>query len=103
MKIVSLAAGILLLFTTGLKAQNVGINGDGSTPDASAMLHVKSSDKGLLIPSMSAAQRSAIVSPATGLLVYQTDGATGFYYNSGSPAAPNWIAFTTVNATWQTT
>ena len=101
MKIVARVAGICLLFTTGLHAQNVGVNADGSTPDASAMLHVKSSDKGLLIPSMTAVQRAAIVSPATGLLVYQTDGATGFYYNNGTPVAPAWISLTTSNATWQ--
>lgn len=101
MKIVSRVAGICLLFTTSLHAQNVGINADGSTPDASAMLHVKSSDKGLLIPSMTAAQRTAIVSPATGLLVYQTDGVTGFYYNNGTPVAPGWITLSTTNATWQ--
>lgn len=103
MKIVSRVAGICLLFTTSLHAQNVGINADGSTPDASAMLHVKSSDKGLLIPSMTAAQRAAIVSPATGLLVYQADGITGFYYNNGTPVAPGWITLTTTNATWQIT
>jgi hypothetical protein len=101
MKIVARVAGICLLFTTSLHAQNVGVTADGSTPDASAMLHVKSSDKGLLIPSMTAAQRAAIASPATGLLVYQTDGTSGFYYNSGTPVAPGWISLTTANATWQ--
>lgn len=102
MKIFSLVAVVCILVTTSLQAQNVGVNADGSTPDASAMLHVKSTDKGLLIPSMTAAQRAAIVTPATGLLVYQTDGAAGFYYNSGTPAAPGWITLTTANATWQT-
>jgi hypothetical protein len=24
-------------------------------------------------------------------LVYQTDGAAGFYYNAGTPAAPAWL------------
>jgi hypothetical protein len=99
----SLVAVTYLLFATGLLGQNVGINGDGSIPDASAMLHVKSSDKGLLIPSMNAAQRTAIVSPATGLLVYQTDGDAGFYYNGGTPGAPGWIRLITANAAWQTT
>lgn len=48
--------------------------------------------KGVLVPRMTAAQRSpGIASPATGLLVYQTDGAGGFYYNSGTPGAPNWV------------
>ena len=51
------------------KAQ-VGINTDGSVPDASAMLDVKSTTSGLLIPRMTAADRDNIASPATGLLVY---------------------------------
>ncbi len=70
----------------------VAINSDGTAPDASAMLDVSSTDKGLLIPRMTATQRSAITSPATGLLVYQTnDGASGIFYNAGSPSTPNWI------------
>ena len=66
-----------------LSAQ-VGINTDGSSPDASAMLDVKSTTKGLLIPRMTSAQKSAISSPASGLLIYQTDATPGFYYFSGT-------------------
>lgn len=102
MKIVSFVTGICLLFVTGAQAQSVGVNADGSTPDASAMLHVKSTSKGLLIPTMTSALKAAIVSPARGLLIYQLDLTPGFYYNSGTPAAPNWVALTTINATWQT-
>ncbi|WP_162915307.1 hypothetical protein [Paraflavitalea soli] len=91
-----------LLVTSGAYAQ-VGINSDGSGPDNSAMLEVKSTTKGLLIPSMTAAQRTGIATPATGLLVFQTDGTAGFYYNNGTPAIPNWIMLTTVNASWQMT
>jgi hypothetical protein len=102
MKRKSFAAGICLLITTLLQAQNVGINTDGTTPDPSAMLHVKSTDRGLLIPCMTAIQKAAIALPATGLLIYQTDGATGFYYNNGIPADPKWLMLTTANANWQT-
>jgi len=42
------------------------------TPDASSILDLTS--KGLLAPRMTSAQRTAIASPATALLVYQTDG-----------------------------
>lgn len=62
----------------------VGINNDNSIPDPSAMLDVKSTDKGLLVPRMDSAQRVIITSPATGLLVYQTDGADGFYFYNGT-------------------
>ncbi len=73
----------LVLLSLGLFAQ-VSINNDGSSPDGSAMLDVKSTDKGMLIPRMDSTQRVAINTPATGLLVYQTDGEDGFYYFNGS-------------------
>lgn len=62
----------------------VGINNDNSSPDNSAMLDVKSTDKGFLTPRMTESQRNAISSPATGLLIFQTDGSSGFYYYDGS-------------------
>ena len=59
--------------------------GIGTTsPNSSAQLDVSSTTKGLLTPRMTAAQRTAIASPAAGLLVYQTDGTSGFYYYNGS-------------------
>jgi len=83
----------ILLLNMQMYAQNVGINSDGSTPDASAMLDIKSTSKGLLIPRMTLAQRNSISSPASGLLIYQTDNTPGFYYNAGTPSSPNWIRF----------
>ena len=74
----------ILLFSLATQSQNVAINTDGSNPDASAMLDVKSTSKGLLTPRMTAAQRTAISSAATGLLIYQTDGSAGYYYYDGS-------------------
>jgi len=62
----------------------VGINTDGSAPENSAMLDVKSTVSGILIPRLSQTQRDAITTPATGLMVYQTDNAPGFYYYNGS-------------------
>jgi hypothetical protein len=53
-------------------SQGVAINEDNSTPNASAMLDVKSTTKGLLIPSMTTTQRNVIVSPAEGLIIYNT-------------------------------
>ncbi len=74
----------MLLASNELFAQSVGINADGSSPNASAMLDVKSTTKGFLAPRMTSAQRGAITSPATGLLVYQTDATAGYYYYDGS-------------------
>ncbi len=65
-------------------AQGVSINTDGSNAALSAMLDIKSTTGGLLIPRMTEAQKNAISSPATSLLVYQTDAEKGFYYYSGS-------------------
>ena len=72
------------VFIQNTNAQNVGINSDGSAPDGSAMLHIKSTSRGLLIPRMTQVQRDAIGTPATGLMIYQTNGTTGFYYYDGS-------------------
>jgi hypothetical protein len=71
-----------LLISASAFAQNVGINADGSSPDASAMLDVKSTTKGFLAPRVSST--GDITSPATGLLVYQTGGTPGYYYYNGS-------------------
>lgn len=81
-------AGISFVQMNKLYAQaGVGI----ASPDASAMLQVESTTKGVLVTRMTAAQRQAISSPATGLIVYQTDGTAGFYYNAGTSGTPNWV------------
>jgi len=71
-------------------AQSVAINTDASVADGSAMLDIRSVTKGLLIPRMTETERTAISNPATGLLVYQTDVTTGYYYNSGTAVIPAW-------------
>jgi len=65
----------------GVNAQ-VGIG--TTTPNASAVLDLTSTTQGLLPPRMTQAQRSAISSPTTGLMVYQTDGTSGLYFHTGS-------------------
>jgi Chaperone of endosialidase len=72
----------------------VAINNDGTTPNSSAMLDIKSTSKGLLTPRMTTAQRNAIASPATGLMVYDTDVNKFFFYAIGS-----WIEMGTGSAT----
>jgi len=88
---------IAMLITSQLLAQNVGI---GTTaPDPSAMLDIVAKDKGLLIPRLTTVQRTtAVISPATGLLVYDTDTNSFWYYNgaawidlSGAGAGNAWL------------
>ncbi len=67
-------------FTVQIRAQ-VGINTTGATPHSSAMLDVVSTAKGVLVPRMTSAQRDAIFSPATGLMVYVTTDNNFYYYN----------------------
>jgi len=92
----------LLLFTTALlfgiqsyAQTGVAINNTGADPDTSAMLDVSSTSKGLLVPRLTEAQRTAIALPAKGLLVYQNDGTEGFYYYDGSA----WTNLSLVNFT----
>lgn len=79
-----------LLAAAGLRSfgQGTSINNSGAAPHSSAMLDVSATDKGVLVPRMTASQRSAITSPAAGLLVYQTDGSAGFWYYTGSGWSP---------------
>ena len=78
-----LLIALLIIVTINTVAQ-VGFNSDGSTPDNSAMLDINSTEKGILIPRMTEAERNAIVSPAQGLMVFQTDNTAGFYFYKGS-------------------
>ena len=77
---------LLLALPVLAQAQSVGI---GTTaPDVSAALDIVSSSKGALLPRV--ADATAIATPATGLLVFQTGGTPGFYYNAGTLGAPSW-------------
>ena len=97
--LVPLAA--LLALTTAHAQTQTGSVGIGTTaPDASAALDIVSSSKGALLPRLTQAARLALgtgsaPAPAAGLLVYQTDGSKpGFWYNSGTSAAPAWVRLT---------
>ncbi len=89
MKFKVLITFVFCFFVTELLSQdNVGIG--TLSPDASAILDLTSTTKGLLLPRMTTTQRDAISSPATGLIIYNTTNSR-YEYNSGTPASPNWI------------
>lgn len=81
----------LIILLTGISMstiaqENVGIG--TKQPDASAILDIQSSQKGLLIPRLSFSQRNEILNPANGLLVYQTNETSGFYFFDGKKWSP---------------
>lgn len=78
------ASLLFLLFViscNGLSAQ-VGIG--TATPQSSSILDIQDSARGLLIPRMTMANRNSIQTPATGLMVFQTDSIKGFWYFDGT-------------------
>ncbi len=85
-KITLLFVAILTIAGNMLLAQ-VAVNTDGTPPDSSAILDLKSTNGGLLLPRMNTMQISGISNPAAGLLVFNTD-SSDFYGFNGSM----WIA-----------
>lgn len=88
---------------TVANAQNVGIG--TSTPNASAKLHIVDANRGLLIPNVALTNvtngLTPVASPATGLLVWNTNAAvtggagTGYYYWDGT----QWVRLLTTPST----
>ena len=71
-KVTQLFIAIALFTTFSLQAQ-VAVNNDGSSAHTSAMLDVKSSNKGVLLPRVSRADIESINNPANGLMIFNTD------------------------------
>lgn len=88
---------LLALASTAAQAQTAGVGIGTTAPNASAALDIVSSSKGLLLPRLTEAARQAmgtgsVPPPATGLIVYQTDGAQpGFWFASGPGS---WVRLT---------
>lgn len=80
-----LLAALIIMIAANLAPAQVSINTDNSDPDASAILDVKSTTMGIILPRMTEAERNAISNPAEGLIVYCTDcNSTGYYYYNGN-------------------
>ena len=73
---------IALMLFTALGYSQVGIN--TNNPDASSALEIESTTGGILIPRLTETQRDDISAPATGLMIYQTNGTSGFYFWDGA-------------------
>ena len=52
-------------------------------PEPSSILDLTADDKGFLAPRLTSAQRDAVLNPADGLLIYNTDDKTFWYYDGG--------------------
>ena len=63
--------------------QGVGISEVPITPEGSSILELRSVLRGFLAPRMTTAERTAIVTPAQGLLVFDINTQSFWYYNSG--------------------
>ena len=104
LKIVAIATVIMTGSFQATKAQTNTFPATGSVgvgtlaPNASAIMDLTSTTQGALLPRMTSAQKSAIVTPATGLLIYQTDGTKGIYMYSGT----GWYPVSTSVATLAT-
>src|SRR5690606_16662282 len=73
---------LLFMASISTASAQVGIGTDN--PHSSTVLDITSSDKGVLIPRMDSASRLAISAPADGLLVYDTDTASFWFYDSSA-------------------
>jgi trimeric autotransporter adhesin len=102
MKKILLTSLLAVCTCFAINAQSFSINTDGSIADTSAILDIKSTAKGILIPRMTKTQRNAIFQPANGILIYQTGpDSIGFHYYNGSSWL--WMATASSAAGWFTT
>ena len=88
-----LISTLVFLLSIATYAQ-VGIG--TTTPNASSILDITSTTQGVLTPRMTQVQRDLIATPATGLLIYQTNNTPGFYYYNSSA----WVPFGGADNDW---
>ncbi len=99
--------GLLLamLLATAAHGQSVGIG--TNTPNNAAILHLQSSNKGLLLPTVSLTSNgdaATIPLPPTGLMVWHGNKTTlqgqGVYFNNGNAATVDWLKLGSRNDLW---
>ena len=93
-----LRLGLTFIFSVcfvGISSAQIAISEDGSAPENSSMLHVKSVNKGFLTPRMSTIQRTTINTPANGLLVFDSTSNSFWFYKTGlgwkEITSSNWL------------
>ena len=79
-KILSLS--VIMIASLVAASQNVAINNTGSTPHPSAMLDINSESKGVLIPRLTTQQRVQMLAPANGLLVFDSNTNSFWYFST---------------------
>jgi len=95
------AVVLLFAFEKHAASQSLAVNTDGSAANSSALLDVKSTNKGILVPRMTKAEKNAIAAPATGLLIFQNGpDSIGFHYYNGT--VWTWLANSAVPQNWLT-
>ena len=97
----TLLALFAILTSLVASAQSIEISPNGGTANASAILDLKSTTKGFLLPRMTNAQMRAIPSPAQGLLAFCTDCSTNgdYYFYKGTA----WVALGSTTVSVSTT
>ena len=81
----------VLVFLTSFAQVGIGT----TNADASSMLEVKSTTKGVLVPRMTSTERTGILLPAIGLLVFDNTTQTFWYYKS-----TGWLELVTGGGYW---
>jgi len=75
---------LLMVFVGEMTAQSIAINRSGQIADNSAILDLQSTEQGFLAPRMTTSQRTNISSPANGLLIFDVDTNSFWYYESNA-------------------
>ena len=89
LRLKSLAFMAILFLTLGLQntfGQGVGISETSINPHESAILELRSTARGFLVPRMTTTQRTGISAPADGLMVFDTNTKSFWYYDTDVPA-----------------
>ncbi|AXT20227.1 hypothetical protein D7030_03690 [Flavobacteriaceae bacterium AU392] len=89
----TLICALVIIFNLNKLSGQVGVG----TTNPQAAFDVTSTTSGVLFPRLTTLQRDAIPTPATGMLIFNSNTNT-FDYNVGTPATPNWVSLSTGNS-----